>query len=230
MMLLALDSASAACSAALWQDGAIIASRLEPMARGQVEVLVPMVAGVLEDAGTGFDALDGVAVTVGPGSFTGLRAGLAAARGFALGRGIPLYGVTTLEAVACAARDAAPAGTRDWPLFIAIDTRRADIYLQEFGPGTEPRSDPVAILPDDAAAGLAEGPALLAGDAAARLLDARAANHRDGLTVLETIRFPRAADVAKIAAARIGNPLEARPLYIHAPAVTMPKTTRGRKT
>ena len=99
MRLLALDTATAACSVALWRDGAVLARRFEAMLRGQSEALMPMVGAVLAEAGCGFKDLDAIAVTVGPGAFTGLRIGLAAARGMALAAELPLIGVTTLEAV-----------------------------------------------------------------------------------------------------------------------------------
>ncbi len=100
MRILALDTATSACSAALWHDGRVCARRLVRMERGQSEALMPMVLDVLAEAGCGFSQLDLLAVTVGPGAFTGLRIGLAAARGMALASGIPCLGVTTLEAVA----------------------------------------------------------------------------------------------------------------------------------
>jgi tRNA threonylcarbamoyladenosine biosynthesis protein TsaB len=103
MNLLAFDSAQAACSAAVRRDSTLAARRFARMERGHAEALMPMIVAVLADAGIGFPALDAVAVTVGPGSYTGIRVGLAAAKGIALARGIPLIGVTTLEAVARAA-------------------------------------------------------------------------------------------------------------------------------
>ena len=100
MRLLALDTATSACSAALWQDGTVLARHLQPMARGQSEALLPMVAAVMAEAGLAFADLDLLAVTVGPGTFTGIRIGLAAARGLALATGLPLAGIATTEAVA----------------------------------------------------------------------------------------------------------------------------------
>jgi tRNA threonylcarbamoyladenosine biosynthesis protein TsaB len=100
MRVLGLDSALTACSAALWQDGEILARRMEVMPRGQSEALMPMAVAVMGEADLAFEELDRLGVTVGPGSFTGLRIGLAAARGMAVALRLPLVGVTTLEAVA----------------------------------------------------------------------------------------------------------------------------------
>jgi len=98
--ILAFDTALGACSAAVWADGLVLARAFEPRSRGHAEALLPMIEAVLAEAGLRLDALDRLAVTVGPGSFAGTRVGLAAARGLALATGLPLVGVTTLEAVA----------------------------------------------------------------------------------------------------------------------------------
>ena len=96
MRLLAIDTALAACSAAVFDtDGGIIASESETMMRGHAEALMPMIARVMAKAATKFAELDRIAVTVGPGSFTGLRVGVSAARGLALAAGKPAVGVAT---------------------------------------------------------------------------------------------------------------------------------------
>ena len=95
MKILAFDSATSACSAAIWRDGEIPARRFVAMERGQSEALIPMVVEVLKEAGLTYAEIDFIAVTVGPGSFTGVRIGLAAARGMALAGGLPVVGVTT---------------------------------------------------------------------------------------------------------------------------------------
>ena len=100
MRILAFDTATSACSAALWEDGRVGARRFETMTRGHAEALVPMIADVMDEAGTNFPRLDLIAVTVGPGAFTGLRIGLAAARGMALAAAVPcLGGLTDDEAL-----------------------------------------------------------------------------------------------------------------------------------
>jgi tRNA threonylcarbamoyl adenosine modification protein YeaZ len=98
--LLSFDAASTACSAAILADGRIVAERFEAMERGQAEVLVPMIADVLAQADKTLEDIDALAVTIGPGAFTGIRIGLAAAHGLALARKIPSIGLTTFEAVA----------------------------------------------------------------------------------------------------------------------------------
>ena len=98
LTVLGIDTSAAACSAALWRDGATVASERVDMARGHAEALMPMIERVM--AGTAYQALDAVAVTAGPGAFTGLRIGLATARGIALAARIPAIGVSVFAAVA----------------------------------------------------------------------------------------------------------------------------------
>jgi tRNA threonylcarbamoyladenosine biosynthesis protein TsaB len=100
MLVLAIDTALSACSVALVKDGQTMASRIEPMARGQAERLAPMVRDIMAEYGLAFRQIDRVAVTRGPGAFTGLRIGLAFARGLALALGRPCVGITTLEVLA----------------------------------------------------------------------------------------------------------------------------------
>ena len=127
--ILALDTALASCSVALWRDGAIDARCFALMDRGQSEAIMPMVRQVMAEAGAQFADIDLVAVTIGPGAFTGLRIGLAAARGLALAAGLPCLGVTTLEAVAAGIPAAERiAGT----VLVVLETKRADVYAQFF--------------------------------------------------------------------------------------------------
>ncbi|MBE0531054.1 MAG: tRNA (adenosine(37)-N6)-threonylcarbamoyltransferase complex dimerization subunit type 1 TsaB, partial [Rhodospirillales bacterium] len=164
MKLLALDTATAACSVAVWVDGTIRAQCLRPMARGQSEALMPMVVAALAEAGLAFADLDAVAATVGPGAFTGLRIGLAAARAMALAAGLPCLGVTTLEAVAANVPEAECQGAA---ILVVLDAKRADLYAQVFSADLEPLTEPRAVLPADLAGLLPEGPVVVAGDAAA---------------------------------------------------------------
>src|SRR5580693_8596370 len=102
MLILAIDTALDACAAAVLDTdaGKLIAQQSEAMKRGHAEALMPLIARVIKQAGIGFAALDRIAVTTGPGSFTGLRVGLSAARGIALAANKPVVGVTTLTAYA----------------------------------------------------------------------------------------------------------------------------------
>ena len=129
MKVLGLDTATSGCSAALWEGtvGSVGAARVTvrrsaPMARGQAEVLVPLAQEVLAEAGAAFDDLDRIAVTVGPGAFTGLRIALAAARGIAVARDLPVVGITSFDAIAHGVPEAERAGRY---LLVAVDSRRA---------------------------------------------------------------------------------------------------------
>src|SRR2546430_11003896 len=102
MRVLAIDTALGACAAAVLDArlGEILASESRPMLRGHAEAIMPLIARVMDAAFVDFALLDRIAVTVGPGSFTGLRVGIAAARGIALAAGKPAIGLSTLSALA----------------------------------------------------------------------------------------------------------------------------------
>jgi len=225
MKVLAIDTACSACSVAIAVDGGVVAADSAAMARGHAEALIPMVQSVMARAGMAYSSLDLVAVTVGPGSFTGLRTGLAAARGIGLAQGIPVVGVTTLEAVAAASvKD--PVASAGLPVVIALETRRTDLYVQLFDPssdqGLTPQSEILALPPEAALSLIPETGALLAGDGAARLLALASPALRGTLQHAEAVCLPDAADVAAIAMSRAEAPLAAAPLYIHPPAVRRP--------
>ncbi|MCH8036263.1 MAG: tRNA (adenosine(37)-N6)-threonylcarbamoyltransferase complex dimerization subunit type 1 TsaB, partial [Proteobacteria bacterium] len=139
MILLALDTSMTACSVALWRRGGVVRSLRRDMERGHAEALMPMVRDVLDGAGHGAADLDLVAVTVGPGAFTGLRIGLAAARGLALAAGLPCFGATTTETVAHAVPSRERSGAT---LLVVLQSNRADIYAQTFNADLEPLSEP----------------------------------------------------------------------------------------
>lgn len=130
MIVLALDTAGIACQAALFDadSGRVLGQVSEEIGRGHAERLMEAVDGALAAAGLDLDAVDRVAVTVGPGSFTGIRVGVAAARGLALALGKPCVGVSVLQALAVAAIP--EAGGR--PILSLLDAKREELYLQPF--------------------------------------------------------------------------------------------------
>lgn len=230
MRVLALDTACSACSAAMWADGAIIASRTAEMTRGHTEVLIPMVLDVVSAGPIPFAALDLVAVTLGPGSFTGLRTGLAAAKGIALAHDLPLIGITSLEAVALAARRHAPRETDQLPLVVVLETRRGSVYLQKFAADMTPLNDPCSTMPEEVVNDLPKNGSLLAGDAACRIVAFMGAAAREkGVTLIDTVKGPDAGYVAEIAAGRwdggiAHDPERAlTPLYVQAPEARRPR-------
>ena len=130
---LSFDTSADYCAAALVQDGTEIAAQSLAMSRGHAEALVPLVRELCASTGTDLSGVDLVAVTVGPGSFTGVRTGIAAARGFALATGAPAVGVSSLQAVAYSARQAGSPS-----VLVVLDTRRADFFAQLFDPMPSP--------------------------------------------------------------------------------------------
>ncbi len=219
MNVLALDTATSACSAALWRDGMVLAHRFAMMPRGQSEALLPMVRDVMRESGCGFPDLGLIAVTVGPGAFTGLRIGLAAARGMALASGVDCLGLTTLEAVA----HGVPAAERDGaPILVALESKRADIYAQVFSSDLAPLGSPRALLPEDLAEMVPSGTVRVVGDAAERTAAALAAAGADAI-VSTAIGVPDAATIAGLAAGRAGQVAgPPAPLYLRPPDVRIP--------
>lgn len=218
--ILALDSATAACSVAVLSSGRIVARRFAPMATGHAQALVPLIETVMAESGVAFPALDHIAVTVGPGAFTGLRVGLAAAQGIALATGKPLGGVTTLEAVAHAVDMHAREGT---VLLVAIESKRRELFVQSFAADLSPLDAPAAVLPENLCTHVPPGALVVAGDAAVRAEEALAKCGRRA-SIITDAAHPDAAHVAAVAAARLaagGALLPARPLYLRAPGVTV---------
>ena len=174
MRILGFDTATSACSAAVWEDGRIAARRFEPMSRGQSERLMPMVREVLSEAGADFPDLDLLAVTTGPGAFTGLRIGLAAARGMALAGDLACFGVTTLDAVAAGVSETERQKAN---MLVVLDSKRAEVYAQAFRSDLRPLSEAQALMPADLAALMANGEGdadrvLVAGDGAGQVIQA----------------------------------------------------------
>lgn len=224
-MILALDSAVGACSVAIGEAGGrAVAHRFERMDRGQSERLAPMIAETVTEAGLEFGSIARIAVTRGPGAFTGIRLGLSAARGLALALAIPVVGFTTTEVLA-AAQPARPDGM---PLLVAIDSKRGDFHVQIFvdGKAWPPRSmsgeDIIALLET-------QGPAMLAGDAVERLgallAEAGVAFHVSGGP-----RLPDAATIVRLCGADGFSPDLAapEPLYLRPPDVSPPGRDRAR--
>src|SRR5438105_15944770 len=128
MLILAIDTALDACAAGVLDTdvGRLIARESQPMKRGHAEALMPLIARVINQSGVSFATLDRIAVTTGPGSFTGLRVGLSAARGIALAAGKPVVGLTTLTA--CAA--AVVSESRPHPTSSAVEARHDRVDCQ----------------------------------------------------------------------------------------------------
>jgi tRNA threonylcarbamoyladenosine biosynthesis protein TsaB len=208
MIVLALDTCLAACSVAVADGATVLAHAFEPMARGQQERLAPMAQAVMREAGVPFGRVERIGVTVGPGSFTGLRVGMAFAKGLASALGAPCVGIGTLEALAAQGEGLTAA---------AIDARREQLYLQIFE-GGHPLMGPDVLPLGEAASRLVElglgRPVTIVGSGAHLLAPAVPG---------AAIRTPAgcdARDVARLAAARPPAPL--LPLYLRAPDAKLP--------
>ncbi len=213
MRVLALDTALAACSVAVIDGGRVLAMRQVVMGRGQAEALMPMVRDCMREAGLAFAAIDLLAVTVGPGTFTGLRTGIAAARGLALATGRPLVGVTTLEVLAATAFAAGQGG----PVAAVIDAHRGEVYLQRFDAPDRPAAPPAAV-PLAAAPDLVRGAALIGSGAVLMAAALGGAAIR-----LDLPPDPDPVQLASLARARAGwPPRPAEPLYLREPDAKLP--------
>ena len=213
MRVLAIDTALEVCSAAVLDtEAGVLASESRPMARGHAEALMPQIAKLMSDARTSFADIDRIAVTTGPGSFTGLRVGLSAARGIAFAAGKPAFGLTTLAAFA------APyiADDDTIALAVAIDARHEHVYLQVFGPGGRTLVAPRLAGVRDAVRIAANGKTRLVGPAADILAAAWPASELAPVLV-ERDSVPDIAWVARLGAVASTSPDALKPLYLRAP-------------
>jgi tRNA threonylcarbamoyladenosine biosynthesis protein TsaB len=222
--MLAFDSAGSACSVAVSVGDILAYTQRVDSALGQAERLLPMVDRALRRAGLPPTAVDAVATTIGPGSFTGIRIGLAAAKGIALASGARLVGVTSFDAVAVAS------ARRDSFLLVALESRREDLYIQLFDPQGDPVCEPAAMMPaglrDAVNAMIGSLPLLIAGDAAQRaavMLSQRPATAVLLASAPDAIGTLRAA-MRHLRRGERGSGV--RPLYLRLPEVTLPVERR----
>ncbi len=221
MRVLAIDTALANCAAAVLDDGvetACFEARGEEIGRGHAERLMDMIGDVMAETSTAFSDLDRVAVTVGPGSFTGLRVGLSVARGFGLVLGKPVVGITTLAAIA---RAAAP-DDGGAPLLVALTGKGDEVYCQEFDARGRPAGEAGVRTLQDLAATLPDGIRLVgsAAESVASVL---------GLApdrILSNCGFPDIRDVAELGLTADPASSSPSPLYLRPPDAT--PQTRGR--
>jgi tRNA threonylcarbamoyladenosine biosynthesis protein TsaB len=218
MKILAVDTALAACSAAVYnaERQKVLAAAFQPMATGQAEAIGPMVRGVMENSGMAFSSIDGIAATVGPGTFTGMRIGLAFARGLKLALGVPMFGITTLKAIA--ANVTSNPGAR--PIAVLIDARRGNVYSQVFSAKLDPLNEPLAHSLAEAAARLSRDECWIIGSGADLLADA--GEHRN-LIRSQASDLPHASVVAALAAHETASEIPPLPLYLRPPGASLPR-------
>jgi tRNA threonylcarbamoyladenosine biosynthesis protein TsaB len=214
MRVLAIDTALEACSVAVLDTERADLRMHESlqMQRGHAEALMPMIARVLDRSRLDFPALDRIAVTVGPGSFTGLRVGIAAARGIALAAGKPAIGLSTLAAFA------APfiAADDTLPVVVAINARHDHVYLHVFGPGGRTLVAPKLVSLREALRVSASGAPRITGTAANMLAALWPAGERVPTSV-EQRSAPNIDWVARLGAAATDTGTPPKPLYLRAP-------------
>jgi tRNA threonylcarbamoyladenosine biosynthesis protein TsaB len=224
-LLLAIETTGSACSVAIGRGAEVIAAERLAMRYGHGEALLPMIDRVLAAAALPRSALDGIAVAVGPGGFTGIRVGLGAAHGIALALDARLIGITSFAAVAACL----PAGSRI--VLVALDSRREDLYVQLFdGATAKPLAEPAAVLPETLAryvgGSVSSGSVLLAGDMAETARSALG-GHFDVELASGSAPDARGVLLAASRQAERGARLDAaRALYLRPPDVMLPKTRR----
>lgn len=212
MLILAFDTTAAACSVAIWRDGEVLAADQAEMKQGQAEALVPMIERALVDCNIDYAALDLLSVTVGPGSFTGVRVGIATARAIGLAANKPVIGVSTTEVLAAAAPE------KSARILAAVDTKRGDLYAQIFDQNCEPLGGVRVVALSELAPWVGSEPVTVVGDAAAAVVDilgSCAALSASG-------PLPDPVSLARLASTREPATQNLRPIYARAPDAIVP--------
>lgn len=219
MKILAIDTALAATSACVYQDGAVTAESAESLAmeRGHSEALMPLIDRVMAKSHGGFASLSRIAVTIGPGSFTGLRIGIAAARALGLGLNLPVVGVATLAALAAPLILEQRPGT----VAAAIDARHGHLYLAAFGPDGRATILPRIVSVAEAVRSL-DGAHLRLIGSGAPMLAIEAAAAGKSVELAGEGGAPDILYVAKLGLLADPITTPARPLYLKAPDVKPP--------
>ncbi len=217
MRVLAIDAALDQSAAAVFDAGQqlVLSSRTMPMQRGHAEALLPLVEDVMSAAGLGFADLDRIAVTIGPGSFTGLRIGISAARGLGLALGIPVTGVSTFLAFAAPYIAFEPRRA----VAVVLDAKNEQVYLQEFGSDGTPVAEPLVAAIGEAARHLGRGAMVITGNGAQSILVRARALNKD-VHLAPCGPGPDIAMVARLGAVADAEAAPPRPLYVRAPATS----------
>ncbi len=206
MIVLALDTAGVDCAAAIYDSGrnTMLGEASDMIGKGHAEHLMGIVDRALDQAGVALSDVDRLAVTIGPGSFTGIRVGVAAARGFALSLNVPAVGITTLEVMATAQREKTPGRA----VLAAMDAKRDEIYLQSFAADGVPLDEARAVSVADAQAFAAGFDGEITGSATPLLKPDAAGEHANTFPISIVARLGAAANP------NVGKP---KPLYLRGP-------------
>ncbi|MBY5749693.1 tRNA (adenosine(37)-N6)-threonylcarbamoyltransferase complex dimerization subunit type 1 TsaB [Rhizobium leguminosarum] len=206
MIILALDTAGVDCAAAVYDSGrdTVLGEASDMIGKGHAEHLIGIVDRALDQAGLALSDVERLAVTIGPGSFTGIRVGVAAARGFALSLNVPAVGVTTLQVMASAQRNKTPHRA----VLAAMDAKRDEIYLQSFAADGSPLDAPRAVSVAEAQAFAAGFDGEITGSATPLLKADTFGDH--------TNRIPISV-VARLGAAASPDAGKPKPLYLRGP-------------
>lgn len=217
MRILAIDTALGACSACILDssDPAPLAIEQTAMERGHAEALMPMIERVMAKIEGGFSSLDRVAVTIGPGSYTGLRVGISAARAIALAAGIPAIGISTLAA------SAAPFIGREGGRVVAaaVDAKHGQVWFQAMNAQGKQLVSVRQVNHRDAARAIGAGPVSLVGSAALAVANEAWAIGLDAL-VVDDAKAPDVTWVARLGMIADPETAPPRPLYLKAPETT----------
>ena len=206
MIVLALDTAGVDCAAAIYDSGrnTMLGEASDMIGKGHAEHLMGIVDRAMDKAGLALSAVDRIAVTIGPGSFTGIRVGVAAARGFALSLGVPAVGITTLAVMAEAQRQKTPGR----PVLTAMDAKRNEIYLQAFNADGEPLDEARAVTVEEAQTVAAAFDGEITGSATPLLKPDATGDHANHFPISLVARLGADADPSA------GKP---KPLYLRGP-------------
>lgn len=222
MKILAIDTALEACQAAVYDsdEEKLLAMLSHDMRRGHAEALIPIIADAMKAAGLDFAELDRIATTVGPGSYTGLRVGISAAKGLAMASNKPVVGITTLAGLSAPLIAEDPAV----PVVAAIDARHGNIYFHMAGAGQRVLLSARHTSLEEAVLTVSAGPVRITGPAAA-LLASKWPRHSGSVPVAVDVRSkPSIEWIARLGAGAEPIRSPAKPLYLRAPDVT-PQTS-----
>jgi tRNA threonylcarbamoyladenosine biosynthesis protein TsaB len=213
--LLAIETSGSACSVAMRTGDAATGQppvhEIVATSHGHATALAPMIERLARATGVELKALKAIAVSCGPGGFTGIRVGLATARAMALAIGCPIVGIGSFQALAAtAARSGGPLAARN---LVVLDSRRSELFAIELGADLQPLSPPALLSADEIAARCRIGNVALIADAELTQLAAL-----DGLTANAD-----AVAVAELAATRPDLHQPAEPIYLRPPDISQPR-------